>query len=114
MMYTGDALRPGPKEQVHIGQGKCMCQAGWGDLRVVTLVCWTLKDREDAARRQRRREGHCRWKHWRERAGWVLEMAGSVVGWLVGGTVEMRLRGLAGLSKEHGRPHSHSPALPTG
>ena len=35
-MYTGDVLRPGPKEQVHIGPGKCMCQAGRGDLRVVT------------------------------------------------------------------------------
>ena len=37
-MYTGDVLRPGPKEQVHIGPGKCMCQAGRGDLRVVTCA----------------------------------------------------------------------------
>lgn len=43
-----------------------------------------------------------------------LGMAGSVVGWLVGGTVEMRLRGLAGLRKERRRPHFCSPALPTG
>lgn len=43
-----------------------------------------------------------------------LGMAGSVVGWLVGGTVEMRLRGLAGLRKERRRPHFCSPVLPTG
>lgn len=96
---TGDVLCP-----AHTGQGNCMCQAGCRDLRVVVArVSWALKDR------QNRRARHCRCK-----GGRALRMAGRVVGWLVGGTVETRLRGLAGLRKERRRPHFGSPVLPTG
>lgn len=42
---------------------------GWEGLRVVgTCVSLTLTDMWDAVR-QRRREGHCRWKEWHERPG---------------------------------------------
>ena len=70
---------------------------------MVARVSWALRDR------QNRRAGHCRGK-----GGRALRTAGSVVGWPVGGTVETRLRGLAGLRKERRRPHFRSPVLPTG
>lgn len=55
------------REELYVPGGQC--QVGWGDLGVVmTCMSWALKDRWDTVR-QRRREGHCRWKQWRERVG---------------------------------------------
>lgn len=56
---------------------------GWEDLRVVgTCVSSTLMDMWDTVR-QRRREGHCRWKEWHERPGSALRTAGIVLDWHV-------------------------------
>lgn len=53
----------------NICQGR-RCQMGWEDLRAVaTHVSWTLKDTQVGYHEEGRREGHCRWTEWHERAG---------------------------------------------
>lgn len=53
----------------NIRQGR-KCRVGWEDLRAVaTRVSWTLKDTQVGCHEEGRREGHCRWTEWHERAG---------------------------------------------